>query len=98
MLIQYVNEHVSVKNILRLAYHTYLRQIVSNQGWILIVMFSFREVGQKICHHRDILFGLPVGYFHAADCFLIGKFNLEPGLELIVLRVKVPWVIPDYPV
>jgi hypothetical protein len=81
MLRQYVN--VSVKNIIRLAYHIYLRQIVSNQGWILILMFSFREVGQKIRNHRYILFGSPVGYFHAADFFLIGKFYLEPGMELI---------------
>jgi hypothetical protein len=52
------------------------------------LMFSFREVGQKICNHQHILFSLPVGYFHAADCPLIWKRNLEPGLELIDIRVK----------
>jgi hypothetical protein len=82
MLRQYVNEHVSVKNIIRLAYPLYLRRIVSIQGRILILMFSFK-VGQKIRYHRDILISLPDGYFHAADFFLIGKFNLEPGLEII---------------
>jgi hypothetical protein len=61
--------------------------------------FSFSEIGQKILDHRVILFGSPVGYFHAADRSLIGKRNLEPGLELIVLRVKVACVaLGDFPV
>jgi hypothetical protein len=62
-------------------------------------MFSFSEVGQKIRNHRDLLFSLPVGYFHAADCSLIGKRNLEPGLELINSRMKVACAaLGDFPV
>jgi hypothetical protein len=94
MIIKYVNEHLLVKDIQSLAYKIYLRKIIFNlyiaeNIWILIWMFYFIEVGQKIRDHQDILFSLPVGYFDAADCSLIGKCNLEPGLELIVLRVKV---------
>jgi hypothetical protein len=89
-----VNEHVLLKDIQRLAYNIYLRQILFNQGWILILMFYFSEIGQKICDHQVILFGSPVGYFHAADRSLIGKRNLDQGLELIVLRVKVACVNP----
>jgi hypothetical protein len=106
VIIKHVNEHVLVKDIQSLAYNIYLRKIVFNLGWILIWMFSFIEVGQKIRDHQDILFSLPVGYFDAADRSLIRKRYLEPGLKLIVLRVKVasvtlggfpvegePWII-----
>jgi hypothetical protein len=91
MVRKYVNEHVLVKDIQSLAYNIYLRQKVFNQGLIPIC--------QKICEHQDIRLSLPVGYFHAADCFIIGKRNLEPGLELLVLRVKVASVtLGDFPV
>jgi hypothetical protein len=32
---------------------------------------------------------LPVGYYHSADLYRTGKLNLEPGLEHIMIRVKV---------
>jgi hypothetical protein len=71
----------------------------TNPIWILIFMFSFSEIGQKIRDHRVILFSSPVGYFHAADRSFVGKRYLEPGLELIVLRVKVARVaLGDFPV
>jgi hypothetical protein len=84
----HVDEHVLVNDIQS------IQSMVSKKNSILSIldtnlMFSYREVGQKICNHGHLLFSLPVGYFHAADCPLIWKCNLEPGLELIVLRVKI---------
>jgi hypothetical protein len=93
MLRKYVNEHVFVKDIQSLAHNIYLRKLIFYQGWIVIFMFSFIEVGHKIRDHQDILFSLPIGYFYAADRHLIGKRNLEPGLDLTALRVKVAIVI-----
>jgi hypothetical protein len=84
-----VSRHVLVKDIQRLENNIYLRKIVFIQGWILILMFAFEEVGQKTAITKIYMFSLPVGYFHAADLSLIGKRNLEPGLELIMLRVIV---------
>jgi hypothetical protein len=45
---------------------------------------SDRKVGQKDSIINIYMISLPVGYFHAADCSLNRKRNLEPGLQLLL--------------